>query len=83
MGKLIKQLGDNAQIFCITHLPQVACMADTHFKLQKTEKNKETTTERLSLDATARIQELARLLGGTKITPQALDNAKTLLETVD
>ncbi len=82
VGALMRELSANAQIICITHLPQVASQAHIHFKVTKTQTAKRTTTEISSLERPQRLQELARLLGGTNITPAALANAESLLTTV-
>ena len=63
------------QIICITHLPQIAAMADQHFLIQKSVKDGKTQTEVVTLSYEEEIHELARMLGGAQITEAALQNA--------
>ena len=76
----IRQLSDHHQVLCITHLPQIASKADEHFKVDKSLKNKRTTTEITLLDDDNRVQELARMLAGESVTEETLSFAKGLLE---
>ena len=78
VGKLLKEIGANTQIICITHLPQVAAQADDHLLVSKKNIDNKTRSQVLSLDKDNRIQELARILGGVKITKQTLEHAKEL-----
>lgn len=68
------------QVICITHLPQIAAMADTHFTITKSTKNGRTSTNISSVDETESIEEIARLLGGAKITESVLQNAREMKE---
>lgn len=79
VGKLLRQLGDKAQVLCITHLPQVAAQAQQHLQVQKTTKAKQTTATIHSLDQQLRIEEIARMLGGVNITQQTLKHAEEML----
>ena len=65
---------------CITHLPQIAAMADTHFEIEKHVEGQETTTQIRPLEDEASIRELARLLGGAEITGAVLSNAREMKE---
>ncbi|MBP9999987.1 MAG: DNA repair protein RecN, partial [Clostridiales bacterium] len=71
-------IGRGHQVLCITHLPQIASMADTHFEIEKHLKGTETLTEIHPLDEEASIRELARLLGGAEITEAVLGNAREM-----
>ncbi len=71
-------IGRNHQVLCITHLPQIAAMADHHFEIIKIVENGETTTKIRPLSRDASIQELARLLGGARITEQTLLSAEEM-----
>jgi DNA repair protein RecN (Recombination protein N) len=82
VGRLLRQLANNAQVFCVTHLPQVAALGQQHFQVSKTVKNNKTSTAIKLLDQTNRIQEIARMLGGVKITDQTLAHAKEMVEVV-
>ncbi|MBE6009633.1 MAG: DNA repair protein RecN [Lachnospiraceae bacterium] len=68
------------QVICITHLPQIAAMADQHFLIEKTIKEDKTQTEVTTLSYEQEIHELARMLGGAKITDAALKNAVEMKE---
>ena len=81
MGKMICELGKKMQVFAITHLPQVAAKGDVHYLVSKS-LNEESGDFRSSitpLDTQGRVMELARMLSGSDITPEAVANAKTLL----
>ena len=71
-------LGKEHQIICITHLPQIAAMADTHFVIEKQTSGGETRTEIRCLTAAESEEELARMLGGAEITDAVLANAREM-----
>ncbi|ABX42860.1 DNA repair protein RecN [Lachnoclostridium phytofermentans] len=73
-------LAGEHQILCITHLPQIAAMADTHFIIEKNTDGISTNTNIRQLDETEVVQELARILGGAKITDNVLTNALEMKE---
>lgn len=73
-------IGKHHQVLCITHLPQIAAMADTHFEIEKHVKGSETTTQIHPLNEEDSVKELARLLGGAEITATVLENAKEMKE---
>ncbi len=73
-------IGKHHQVLCITHLPQIAAMADTHFEIEKHQKGAETITEIHPLEGDASVRELARLLGGAEITEAVFRNAKEMKE---
>ena len=73
-------IGKHHQVLCITHLPQIAAMADTHFEIEKHVKGSETTTQIHPLNEEDSVKELARLLGGAEITAAVLENAKEMKE---
>jgi len=79
VGNLLREVGKKAQAICITHLPQVAAQAQHHLRVQKNTVEKETTTGILSLSHQSRIEEIARMLGGTKITQQTIKHATEML----
>lgn len=80
VSEMLGRLAKNHQIISITHLPQIAAMADTHFRIIKKEADERTRTEITMLDKAGSLDEVARLLGGDVITPAALENAKELCE---
>ena len=67
------------QVLCVTHLPQLAAMADTHFSVEKGEANGRTYTKVLQLDRARRKGEIARLTGGIRVTEVMLSGAEELL----
>ena len=75
MGRLVCAMGQDMQVFAITHLPQVAAKGHAHFLVSKAGGS----TTMHQLDADGRVQELARMLSGATITPEAVANAKALL----
>ena len=79
IGEKLKKISENKQVFVITHLAQVAAFADTHFKIQKSEKNGKTYSEVTVLDEIGRTEELARFLSGAEITESSINAAKELL----
>jgi DNA repair protein RecN (Recombination protein N) len=79
VGKMLRQLGESTQVMCVTHLPQVAGSGHHHFFVSKNTDGNETETQMCALDKKARLQELARLLGGSEVTKNTLANAKELL----
>ena len=80
VSEKMEVIGREHQLICITHLPQIAAMADSHFRIEKTESQKETKTAITKLDKEGMIQEVARLLGSDTITESALVNAAELKE---
>jgi DNA repair protein RecN (Recombination protein N) len=79
VGRLLRQLGESTQVMCVTHLPQVAGCGHQHLFVSKQTDGTETETQMSPLDKRARLQELARLLGGSEVTRNTLANAKELL----
>ena len=75
VAEKMKVIGENHQVLCITHLPQIASQADYHYLIEKNVENMESSTRirRLSYDDS--VEELARMLGGAKITDAVLQNA--------
>jgi DNA repair protein RecN (Recombination protein N) len=79
VGKIMKQMSADRQVFAITHLPQVASKGDHHFLVYKDEKESGTRTEIRELSKNDRLVEIARMLSGEQTTEAALANAKELL----
>lgn len=73
-------IGRRHQVLCITHLPQIAAMADRHFEIRKLADQSETTTQIYALDKEASVRELARMLGGAQITGRVIENAREMKE---
>ena len=80
VSEKMNQLGQNHQIICITHLPQIAAMADSHYLIQKSVENQAAISTILPLDEKQSVKELARMLGGVKITETVLKSAKEMKE---
>jgi DNA repair protein RecN (Recombination protein N) len=79
VGRRLQELGTNRQVLCVTHLPQVASLADHHFRVSKVSDGKSTRTGLKVLDHDERIEELARMLGGVEITRTTLEHAAEML----
>jgi len=79
VGRRLQELGESRQVFCVTHLPQVASLADHHFRVIKITDGKSTRTGLAQLNRDERIEELARMLGGVKITKRTRDHAAEML----
>jgi DNA repair protein RecN (Recombination protein N) len=81
VGKLLKKLANEVQVLCVTHLPQIAALGNQHYQVTKNQTDFSTSTDIKPLNEAERIEELARMVGGSAITPHALLHAKALLET--
>jgi DNA repair protein RecN (Recombination protein N) len=79
VGKLLRDLGRHHQVLCVTHLPQVAACAHHHFEVQKKQGKKETVSRIDLLNDHARTEEIARMLGGVKITETTRQHAREML----
>jgi DNA repair protein RecN (Recombination protein N) len=79
VGRLLRQLGRRRQVLCVTHLPQVAACADGHFRVVKRGRGDSVATSLVRLDLAAKVEELARMLGGHEITAKTRAHAKELL----
>ena len=79
VGQLLRELGQNAQILCITHQPQVAAKGHQHWQVQKYNVEDKTLSRVISLNKSQRIQEIARMSGGVTITQETLKHAESML----
>ncbi len=79
VGRKLQQLAKNTQVICVTHLPQVACKGHQQFFVSKLTDGEHTETKVTELSEQSRIQEIARLLAGDKISEHSLANARELL----
>ena len=81
VGNLLKDLGGkkNTQALVITHLPQVAAKANNHYKVSKKQAGDSITSKIQLLNESERIDEIARMLAGIKVTEKAIDHAKEIL----
>lgn len=80
VGALLKRLGGRHQVMCVTHLPQVASMADVQYKVSKLSKDGATVSGMTILDEIERIEEIARMLGGVEITKITRKHAAEMLK---
>jgi len=80
VGRMLHELGQQRQVMCVTHLPQVAACADWQWSIAKSEVAGETLSRVTPLDDNARIDEIARMLGGVEITETTRRHAAEMLE---
>jgi len=79
VGQLLRQIGERRQVFCVTHLPQVASLGKHHLRVLKMTGEQETRTRVTALAEDERVEEIARMLGGLKITEQTRAHAREML----
>ena len=81
MAKIMRDMGDqNRQVISITHLPQIAALGSSHYKVYKEDKEDATVSHIIELTTEQRVEELAHMLSGEELTDAALENARTLLK---
>lgn len=83
VGRYLRRLADRAQVLCVTHLPQVAAQAHHHIKVSKTVRKKTTHTRLEVLDKKQTIDEIARMLGGARLTSRTRQHAREMLSCTD
>jgi len=81
VGMRLRELGQTRQVFCVTHLPQVASLGNNHFRIMKLSDGKSTRTAISELSDKERIEEIARMLGGVEITRRTRDHAAEMLKS--
>ena len=81
VAEKLRSVAAHKQVLCVTHLPQLAALADTHLLIAKSERNGRTYTSVTPLDREGRKRELARIIGGTNITETTLKSAEEMLRT--
>ena len=79
VGQLLRKLAEKTQVICITHLPQIAAQSHHHILVEKITKTKNTEVTLTTLNKNERVKEIARMLGGVKITSQTLAHAEEML----
>ena len=79
IAEKLKSLAKHKQVLCVTHLPQLAALADTHMLIAKSEHDGRTYTTVTPLDRKGRAMELARIIGGAHITETTLKSAEEML----
>jgi DNA repair protein RecN (Recombination protein N) len=80
VGRKLRKIAGRRQVFCITHLPQIACMATSHFGVAKSVRRDRTSTEVRLLEPQERVDEIARMLGGKSITDVTIRHAEELIK---
>lgn len=80
VARRLKRLSSANQVLCVTHLAQVASFADHHFRVDKIESGERTTTRVAELNASDRREEIARMISGQRVTPEALKHADRLID---
>jgi DNA repair protein RecN (Recombination protein N) len=80
VGRKLAAMSAQAQVICVTHLPQIAAFADHHFNIEKVSEEDRTRLVVTPLDQEQRVRELARMLSGSPDSPTALAHARELLE---
>ncbi len=83
IAEKLSSLSRNCQVFSITHLPQVACMADRHYEIKKHIQGQRTATAVTELTGAQRVEELARMLGGVEVTDKTRHHAQEMLDLAD
>ncbi|WP_028596087.1 DNA repair protein RecN [Paenibacillus assamensis] len=83
IAEKLVEVAANGQVFAITHLPQVACMADHQYYIEKQVENERTATKVTALNEDGRIQELARMLGGVEVTEKTIHHAQEMLKLAE
>lgn len=78
VSERLKEISRSHQVICITHLPQIASMADNHYLIEKTVKNSKTITNIKKLSDEKSVEELARMLGGVEITDTVMESAREM-----
>ena len=81
VGRLLRDLAGTAQVLCVTHLAQVAAQGHQHLQVSKSASKKQVETRLSALEGDAKVEEIARMLGGVKITDQTLAHAREMLES--
>jgi DNA repair protein RecN (Recombination protein N) len=81
VGSLLRQLGEKGQVICVTHLAQVASKGHQHLQVSKTASKTSAESTLVTLEGEAKVEEIARMLGGAKVTAQSLAHAREILNT--
>ncbi len=82
VGRKLREIARHRQVFCVTHLPQVASQAHQHYQVTKNKTMLDTTTDVIALDESQRLEEIARMLGGINITEQTRAHAREMINNV-
>ena len=82
VGEKLRSISEDHQVFCITHLPQIACFANAHFQVTKEAKRKRAVTSVRVLSEDERVDEIARMLGGMQVTEKTREHALEMISLV-
>ena len=82
VAEKLRSVAKGRQVLCVTHLPQIAALAEHHLLISKSERQGRTYTEVAALDEQGRVQELARMIGGAIITETTLQSAAEMLRQI-
>lgn len=82
VGQLLRQLGERGQVICVTHLAQVASKGHQHLQVRKSASKKSAASTLVELEGEAKVEEIARMLGGLNLTEQSLAHAREILQLV-
>jgi len=82
VGEKLRSISKDHQVFCITHLPQIACYANAHFKVTKELKGGRTITIIKPLSDEERVEEIARMLGGLEVTKKTREHAREMISMI-
>jgi len=80
VGRKLKDVSKHHQVLCITHIPQIACFGDSHYRVVKTIEGERTITSVDVLAEEARLDEITRMLGGAELTKKTREHAREMLE---
>jgi DNA repair protein RecN (Recombination protein N) len=81
VGRMLAELAGHHQVLCITHLPQIAAFAESHFRVEKREQDGRTRTCISRVEGAARVEEIARMAGGESVAAATLEHARALLSS--
>jgi DNA repair protein RecN (Recombination protein N) len=81
VGQLLRQLGEKTQVLCVTHLAQVAGKAHHHLRVNKITKGAQVSVTLEALENEQKVEEIARMIGSSRVTQTTLDHARELLES--
>jgi DNA repair protein RecN (Recombination protein N) len=79
VGRKLQRLARQRQVLCVTHLPQIASRADAHFRIEKKVEAGRTRTRVRALEGDARVSEIARMLGGARVTRATREHAAEMI----
>ncbi|MCL2326405.1 MAG: DNA repair protein RecN, partial [Proteobacteria bacterium] len=82
VATMLREVSRSHQVLCITHLASIACYADAHYQVTKTVVDSRTQSHIMLLDASSRVAEIARMMGGATMTAKTLEHAAEMIAEV-